>query len=118
MTQDSFPLFAAHDTNAGRHHGRIIVQDYWTILQKSASCAEPREEVDMDSLNRWSSEHEAQRAQASRAELVARLAQATHDDGISEPLDGVRLHRASAPTEIGHGVSFPSFCVIAQGSKE
>jgi AraC-like DNA-binding protein len=72
----------------------------------------------MDTLNRWSSDHEEQRAQASREELVARLAQATHDDGISEPLEGLRLHRASAPTEIGHGVSFPSFCVIAQGSKE
>ena len=28
------------------------------------------------------------------------------------------LRRASAPTELGHGVSSPSFCVIAQGSKE
>ncbi len=72
----------------------------------------------MDTLNRWSSEQEEQRAQASREELVARLTQATHDDGISEPLDGVRLHRASAPTELAQGVSFPSFCVIAQGSKE
>ncbi len=72
----------------------------------------------MNSPNRWSLEQEEQRTQASREELIARLAQATHDDGISEPLDGVRLHRASAPTEIGHGVSFPSLCVIAQGSKE
>jgi len=72
----------------------------------------------VDLPNRWSSEHEEQRAQASREELVARLAQAIHDDGTTEPLDGVRLRRASAPTEIGHGVSDPSFCVIAQGSKE
>jgi AraC-like DNA-binding protein len=72
----------------------------------------------MDTLHHWSSEREEQRAQASREELVARLAQATHADGISEPLDGVRLHRASTPTELGHGVSAPSFCVIAQGSKE
>jgi len=72
----------------------------------------------VNSPNRWSLEQEEQRTQASREELIARLAQATHDDGISEPLDGVRLHRASAPTEIGHGVSFPSLCVIAQGSKE
>jgi AraC-like DNA-binding protein len=70
------------------------------------------------SSNHWSSEQDAQRTQAGRAELIARLAQATHDDGISEPLDEVRLRRASAPTEIGHGVSFPSFCVIGQGSKE
>jgi AraC-like DNA-binding protein len=80
--------------------------------------ARPKEEADMDVLNRWSSEHEAQRAQANRAELIARLAQAIHNDGMTEPLDGVRLRRASTPTEIGHGVSFPSFCVIAQGSKE
>jgi AraC-like DNA-binding protein len=68
--------------------------------------------------NCWTSEDEARKAQASHAELVAHLAQAIHDDGITEPLDGVRLRRASVPTEIGHGVSDPSFCVIAQGSKE
>jgi len=45
-------------------------------------------------------------------------AQAIRDDRTVEPLKGLRLRRASAPTEIGHGVSFPSFCVIAQGSKE
>src|SRR5215212_2001123 len=112
------PLFTAHDTKAGRHRGRINVQDCWTILQICASCAEPREEAVMDTLHHWSSEREQQRAQASREELVAHLAQATHADGISEPLDGVRLHRASTPTELGHGVSAPSFCVIAQGSKE
>jgi AraC-like DNA-binding protein len=56
--------------------------------------------------------------QASRAELVARLTQALQRDGVDERLRGVRLHRVSAPTELGHGVSFPSFCVIAQGSKE
>jgi AraC-like DNA-binding protein len=72
----------------------------------------------VDSPNCWTSEDAARKAQASRAELVARLAQAIGDDGMTEPLDGVRLRRASAPTEIGHGVSFPSFCVIAQGSKE
>lgn len=72
----------------------------------------------MDSLNCWSSAYEAQRAQANREELIARLAQAIQDDGTTEPLDGVRLRRASAPTELGHGVSASSFCVIAQGSKE
>jgi AraC-like DNA-binding protein len=72
----------------------------------------------VDSPNCWTSEDEARKAQASREELVARLAQAIHNDGTTEPLDGVRLRRVSAPTEIGHGVSDPSFCVIAQGSKE
>jgi AraC-like DNA-binding protein len=72
----------------------------------------------MDKANRWSPELEVQRAQVNRAELIARLARAISRDGIMEPLDSVRLRRASTPTEIGHGVSFPSFCVIAQGSKE
>lgn len=72
----------------------------------------------MHSPNCWLPEHEEQREQASREELIARLAQAIHDDGMTEPLDGVRLRRASTATEIGHGVSDPSFCVIAQGSKE
>ena len=35
-----------------------------------------------------------------------------------EPLNGLTLHRASAPTALAHGVSFPSLCLIAQGSKE
>jgi AraC-like DNA-binding protein len=72
----------------------------------------------VDSPNRWSLEHEEQRAHNNREELIARLAQAIQDDGMAEPVDGIRLRRASAPTEIGHGVSDPSFCVIAQGSKE
>src|SRR5579859_4528117 len=57
-------------------------------------------------------------AQASREELVERLRRAICDDGTAEPLPGLRLRRASTPTGLGHGVSFPSFCVIAQGSKE
>jgi AraC-like DNA-binding protein len=63
-------------------------------------------------------EDDALRAQASREELVQRLAHAIREEGTDEPMEGVRLRRASAPTELGHGVSFPSFCVIAQGSKE
>jgi AraC-like DNA-binding protein len=51
-------------------------------------------------------------------ELVERLAWAIRDEGTAEPLDGIRLRRASSPSELGHGVSSPSFCVIAQGSKE
>lgn len=60
----------------------------------------------------------AERAQASSAELAERIARAIPNDGPAEPLDGLMLRRVSAPTELGHGVSFPSFCVIAQGSKE
>jgi AraC-like DNA-binding protein len=77
-----------------------------------------RSETTIASTNRWPSEREVQRAQASREELVERLARAIRDDGTAEPLAGLRLRRASSPTGLGHGVSFPSFCVIAQGSKE
>ncbi|MEI8167890.1 MAG: AraC family transcriptional regulator [Chloroflexales bacterium] len=61
---------------------------------------------------------ELQWAQASREELVERLTRAMRVDGAVEPLDGLRLRRESAPTELGHGVSEPCFCVIAQGRKE
>src|SRR6266508_3006493 len=77
-----------------------------------------REEASIDMTNNEQSAREVQRAQASREELVERLARAIRDDGTTEPLPGLRLRRASAPTGLGHGVSFPSFCVIAQGSKE
>ena len=63
-------------------------------------------------------EHEADRTQAYRDELVERIARAIGKDGRVEPLRGLRLNRASSPTELVHGVSYPAFCVIAQGSKE
>jgi AraC-like DNA-binding protein len=77
-----------------------------------------REEATMNSTNRRQSEREMQRAQANRDELVEHLARAIRNDGTVEPLAGLMLRRASSPTELGHGVSYPSFCVIAQGSKE
>ena len=40
------------------------------------------------------------------------------NDGISEPIEGLRLTRSSQPTDRGHGVSRPSLCLIAQGAKE
>ena len=72
----------------------------------------------MDLMNRPQSEREAHRAQASREELVERMARAIREDGTVELLEGLQLRRASSPTELGHGVSYPAFCVIAQGSKE
>src|SRR5215208_3135396 len=72
----------------------------------------------MDLMNRPQSEHEAHRVQASREELVERIARAIREDGTVEPLEGLGLRRASSPTELGHGVSYPALCVIAQGSKE
>lgn len=61
---------------------------------------------------------EAARAQASREELAERLTRALCTDGMIEPFEGLRLRRESLPTQLGHGVSEPCFCVIAQGSKE
>lgn len=72
----------------------------------------------MESTQRTASDHGGQREQLLRAELAERIASAVHHDGTIEPLSGLRLRRASAPTELGPGASFPSFCVIAQGSKE
>jgi AraC-type transcriptional regulator N-terminus len=72
----------------------------------------------MDLMNRSQSEREAHRVQTSRDELVERIARAIREEGTVEPLDGLRLRRASSPTELGHGVSYPALCMIAQGSKE
>jgi AraC-like DNA-binding protein len=76
------------------------------------------EEVVMVSQSFQPGAYEAQHAQANRAELVERIAQAVRDDGRVEPLNGLYLFRASSPTEHLHSVYTPAFCVIAQGSKE
>lgn len=75
-------------------------------------------ETRMDSMNPQQAEAEAHRAQSNRGELIERITQAVRADGSVEALSGLRLNRASSPTELVHGVSDPAFCVIAQGSKE
>jgi len=72
----------------------------------------------MESFSLQQVADEAQRAQANRQELVARITRAIREDGRIEPLKGLYLNRISAPMGPVHGVSEPSFCVIAQGSKE
>jgi AraC-like DNA-binding protein len=72
----------------------------------------------MESANGFAPGFDRQRREIARAELVARVARIVSTDGTVENLDGVRLRRASAPTELGHGTSFPSLCVVAQGAKE
>lgn len=57
------------------------------------------------------------RLESNRKELVERIARAIDQDGMIEPLKGLRLRRASFTDSIP-GVSAPCFCVIAQGSKE
>src|SRR5947209_9460999 len=72
----------------------------------------------MDLMSHPRSEHEAHRMQASRDELGERMTRAIRKDGTVVPLEGLQLRRASSPMELGHGVSYPALCVIAQGSKE
>ena len=72
----------------------------------------------MDLMIHPQSEREVRMAQASREELVERVARAVGEDGAVEALGGLRLLRQSSPTPKDHGVSSPAFCVIAQGSKE
>lgn len=61
---------------------------------------------------------EVQRAQANREELAERIARGIREDGTIEPIKGLFLNRASAPTGPLHGVSTACLCVIAQGSKQ
>src|SRR5438874_1600646 len=72
----------------------------------------------MDATNHQPVEREAQRMQAYREELVERIGRAIPEDGTAEPLPGLHLGHVSRPLEEVHGVIEPSFCVIAQGSKE
>lgn len=69
-------------------------------------------------IKQQQAEREARRMQANREELVERIAQVVRDDGSSQPLPGVHLARATAPMGRIPSVLEPSFCVIAQGSKE
>ena len=62
-------------------------------------------------------ERQTHRERAYREELAERIARAIAEDGTVEPLQGLHLNRSSNPTEPLHGVTKPSFCVIAQGSK-
>lgn len=61
---------------------------------------------------------EAQRLRVNRDELVERIVQVLPEDGNAHPLPGLHLFRRSATQGLLHGVTIPSFCVIAQGSKE
>jgi AraC-like DNA-binding protein len=72
----------------------------------------------MDSSQRGAAAREAQKAQANREELVERITRALPEDGTAEPLGGLLLTRASAPSGLVYSVFFPAFCVIAQGRKE
>jgi len=63
-------------------------------------------------------ERRQQRDSANREEMLDRLGHAIQQDGLYEPFPGVRLARASEPTDRVYGVTQPSLCIIGQGAKE
>jgi hypothetical protein len=67
----------------------------------------------MDALYHRGSECETERAHDYREGLAERIARAIPEDGTVEPLKGLHLNRSSTQTDPLHGVSQPSFCVIA-----
>lgn len=72
----------------------------------------------MDTMALQGSAGGTHRAYAYRDELAERIARNLPEDGAAEPLHGLHLFRSSTPSELLHGVSRTSFCVIAQGSKQ
>ena len=58
------------------------------------------------------------RTQADRQELIDRIAGGVPRDGRVELQPGVFVHRVSSPARPVHTVLEPSFCVIAQGTKQ
>jgi len=69
----------------------------------------------MDSIDRSAPESGAR---AGREELAERVGRVVRGEGTFDLPEGLRLLRACSPTELEHGVSFPAFCVVAQGEKE
>jgi AraC-like DNA-binding protein len=72
----------------------------------------------MDGLDDQQAERQAYRMQANREELIERILHAVPEDGPAQPLEGLHLYRSSLALEPVHSVVKPSFCVIAQGSKQ
>jgi len=56
--------------------------------------------------------------QSNSEELIEQIAAAVPTDGTIEALPGLRLSRASSPTEPVQAVYHPSLCFVAQGSKK
>src|SRR5260370_11636609 len=97
----------------------MIVQNDCVNLQMfQMSDRGTGEEVPMNVMIHQQAEHEAQRVQANRAELVERIGRAMREDGTVQSLQGLNLSRCSLPLKPVHSVLEPSVCVIAQGSKE
>jgi AraC-like DNA-binding protein len=63
-------------------------------------------------------DYETRHMDAQREELTERIARVIHVDGHAQPLQGLHLYRHSTPLEQVYSLAEPSFCVVAQGSKE
>ena len=63
-------------------------------------------------------QHGVERLRLSRDELAERIGRHVAEDGSVEAAPGLFLYRFSSPTGPRYGVTEPSLCVIAQGSKE
>lgn len=72
----------------------------------------------MDKITDIAANRELLRMQSNRAELLERTERVTRSGFAVEPLAGLHLFRLCEPQGPIHGVTEPSFCVIAQGSKE
>src|SRR5258707_8636836 len=97
----------------------MIVENDCLILQIfQMGDGETGEEVPMNVMILQQAEHEAQRVQANREELIVRIGRAIREDGTVQSLQGLHLSRCSLPLKPVHSVLEPSVCVIAQGSKE
>lgn len=72
----------------------------------------------MDRIDYSATNRDTLRLQANQAELAERIASITRHDEAVEAMDGLHLFRLTEPRGPIHGVTDPSFCVIAQGGKE
>lgn len=69
-------------------------------------------------MNQQGAELRQQRLEINQAEMIERISRAVPEDGLLEEFPGVVLGRFSSPTERVYAVFKPSFCIIAQGSKQ
>jgi len=69
-------------------------------------------------MNHQGAELKQPRIQINQAEMIGRISRAVPEDGLLEAFPGVILGRFSKPTERVYSVFKPSFCIIAQGSKQ
>jgi hypothetical protein len=81
-------------------------------------AGETSEEEAQDMMNHQQAERQAELMEANREELVERIARAIGEEGTVQPFPGLHLYRHSSPRAPIYGVTEPSVCVIAQGSKE